>query len=230
MISRVHSFVLQGIDAIPCEIEADLSPSGLPRTTVVGLPDVAVKESSERVRTALLNSGYRYSQLRVTINLAPADVKKEGPVYDLPMAVALLLADGTISHRQPDSRKRTDAYLIAGELALDGRVRPIKGGISLALLARECRSKGVRGVIVPMENAPEAAAVDGIEVLGVNNLGEVVAFFNAQKDIAPHPTIAAETLIADAKPPVDFGDIRGQEAAKRAMTIAAAGGHNILLL
>lgn len=157
-------------------------------------------------------------------------MKKEGPVYDLPMAVALLLADGTINHRQPDSRKRTDAYLIAGELALDGRVRPIKGGISLALLARECRSKGVRGVIVPMENAPEAAAVDGIEVLGVNNLGEVVAFFNAQKDIAPHPTIAAETLIADAKPPVDFGDIRGQEAAKRAVTIAAAGGHNILMI
>jgi magnesium chelatase family protein len=226
VISRVHSFVLQGIDAIGCEIEADLSTVGLPKTTVVGLPDVAVKESMERVRAALLNSGYRFPMTRITINLAPADVRKEGPVYDLPFAAALLRAEGTI---QPsfDSRPKMDDYVIAGELALDGRVRPIKGVVSLALLARQ---KRMRGVIVPAENAAEAAAVDGIEVLGAKSLGEVVGLFNGQCRIEPHKTIDADTMIAQAQPPVDFGDIRGQEAAKRAITIAAAGGHNILMI
>lgn len=226
MISRVHSFVLQGIDAIACEIEADLSPVGLPKTTVVGLPDVAVKESMERVRTALLNSGFRFPQTRITINLAPADTKKEGPVYDLPFAVAMLRAEGGI---QPtfDGRPRVDDYLIAGELALDGRVRPIKGVISLSLLARKLKA---RGVIVPAENAAEAAAVDGITVLGVTTLGEIVGLFNGQCKIEPHRTIDADTLIAQTKPEVDFADIRGQESAKRAITIAAAGQHNILTM
>jgi magnesium chelatase family protein len=228
MISRVHSFVLQGIDAISCEIEADLSPVGLPKTTVVGLPDVAVKESMERVRTAILNSGFRFPQTRITINLAPADVKKEGPVYDLPFALALLRAEGAIEPSAPGgTRPYMDDYVIAGELALDGRVRPIKGVVSLALLARQ---KQARGVIVPIDNAAEAAAVADIEVLGVKTLGEVGAFFNGQCKIEPHHTIDAQTLIEQAKLSVDFGDIRGQEAAKRAMTIAAAGGHNILMI
>jgi len=226
MISRVQSFVLQGIDAIPCEIETDLSTVGLPKTTIVGLPDAAVKEASERVRTALLNSGYRYPQTRLTVNLAPADVKKEGPVYDLPMAVALLRADGTI---EPCANGRPDLsrYIIAGELALDGRVRPIKGALSLAMLARATE---MQGVIIPHANAAEAAAVSGVDVLGVNTLGDVVSFFNGQVRIAPHEPLDTESLIAEARPPIDFGDIRGQEAAKRAITIAAAGGHNILML
>ncbi len=229
MISRVHSFVLQGIDAVACEIEADLSPVGLPKTTVVGLPDIAVKESMERVRTAVLNSGFPFPQTRITINLAPADMKKEGPVYDLPIAVALLRAEGSIepSGSGGDGRPKMDDFVIAGELALDGRVRPIKGVISLSLLARQ---KKMRGVIVPIENAPEAAAVDGIEVLGVKTLGDVVGFFNGRLKIDPHQTIDAQAMIETTKALVDFGDIRGQEAAKRAVTIAAAGGHNILMI
>lgn len=226
MISRVHSFVLQGIDAIACEIEADLSTVGLPKTTVVGLPDVAVKESMERVRTALLNSGFRFPQTRITINLAPADINKQGPVYDLPFALALLRAEGGI---QPSvgERPKLDDWVIAGELALDGRVRPIKGVISLAMLARQLKS---RGVIVPIDNAAEAAAVDGIIVLGVKTLGEVVAFFNGVSKIEPHQPIDADELISQTKASVDFADVRGQEAAKRAVLIAAAGNHNLLML
>ncbi|HWB20341.1 MAG TPA: YifB family Mg chelatase-like AAA ATPase [Phycisphaerales bacterium] len=230
MISRVHSFVLQGIDAVACEIEADLSPVGLPKQTVVGLPDIAVRESMERVRAALLNSGYRFPQTRITINLAPADVRKEGPVYDLPFAIALLRADGTIgpeSGRNGTPRPRIDEYLVAGELALDGRIRPIRGVISLGLLARSLK---IRGVIVPAHNAPEAAVVDGVEVIGVQTLGDVVSFFNGAKDIPAHQPIRVEELIARAEANIDFGDVRGQESAKRAVLIAAAGSHNLLMI
>lgn len=228
MIARVHSYLLHGIEAQPCEIEVDLSAVGLPKTTIVGLPDVAVKESIERVRTALLNSGYRFPQTRLTINLAPADVKKEGPVYDLPIAVALLLAERTIEPGvSSNGHKPHEKYLFAGELALDGRVRPVKGIISLAMLAK---AKGLTGVIVPKANAPEAAVVEGIEVLGVANLGEVVAHLNGLDRINPHTNLRVDELIETAQPPLDFGDVRGQEPAKRALTIAAAGSHNILML
>ncbi|MCZ6836516.1 MAG: YifB family Mg chelatase-like AAA ATPase [Planctomycetota bacterium] len=233
MISRGHSFVLQGIDAIACEIEADLSSVGLPKVTIVGLPDIAVKESVERVRTAILNSGFRYPNLRLTINLAPADVKKEGPVFDLPIAIALLSADGTIEKITTidgAARPSLEHYLIAGELALDGRIRPIRGAISLAMLAKTLSSKGIVGVILPQDNAPEAAAVDGIDVIGVTSLGQVVSFLNGNVDLQPHQQVDAEQMIAHTTPQFDFGDIRGQEAAKRAVTIAAAGGHNLLML
>ena len=156
MISRVESFILEGIDARACEIEVDLSSAQLPSTTIVGLPDASVRESIQRVRTAVCNSGYRYPRKRVTINLAPATVRKEGPVYDLPIAVALLAASGTIDPTTGDGRPQTGEFLIGGELALDGRIRPIKGVISLTELARQ---RGKRGVIVPLANAAEAAVV-----------------------------------------------------------------------
>jgi len=248
VIARTESFVLQGIDAFACEVEAHVTPTGLPRTTMVGLPDAAVRESVERVRTALLNSGFRYPKTRLTINLAPANLRKEGPVYDLPIALAVLQADGTILGEDSstgDSARMSD-YIVAGELALDGRVRVIRGVISLAMLARR---RGMRGVIVPRQNAPEAAAVGGIEVRGASSLSEVVAFFNgggggggggrgdrpddggsASTGLVIEPPVDADALIAESRAEVDFADIRGQEAAKRALTVAAAGGHNVLLI
>lgn len=227
MLSRVHSFVLQGIDAESCEIEVDLSPTGLPKTTIVGLPDTAVKESIERVRTAIANSGLPFPQARTTINLAPADLKKEGPVYDLAIAVGVLAAEGAISAALNPSAPSLDDYLIAGELALDGRVRPVSGVISLAILAKRTNR---RGVIVPAQNAPEAATVDGVEVLGARTLGEVVGYFNNQHQITPTPTLDLEAVLAHAKAEVDFSEVRGQESVKRALTIAAAGAHNLIMI
>ena len=227
VISRVQSFLLQGIDAVPCEIEADLTPAKMPGTAIVGLPDAAVKESMHRVRTAILNAGYCFPFGRVTVNLAPAHLRKEGPVYDLPIAVAVLQAGGTIEPFAPEGAPQTDDFLLAGELALDGRVRPVRGAVSLAQLARELR---MRGVIVAKANAGEAAVVDGIEVRGVASLAEVVGLFNGRVTVEPHARVDVESLIARTEPEVDFGDVRGQEAAKRAMTIAAAGSHNILML
>src|ERR1043165_7906175 len=197
MLARVQSYLLQGIDALACEVEVDSDLAEMNKVpVVVGLPDTAVKESVERVRAALANSGYLFPSGRVVINLAPADIRKEGPLYDLPIAVGLLIVQGVVasvsSHRErrrpvpvatpvergflptglaQEEREHEPidprAFLFAGELALDGRVRPVKGAIAMAALAQ---SRGLRGVIVPAENAAEAAAVPGVEVLGVRTI------------------------------------------------------------
>ncbi|MEQ9616787.1 MAG: YifB family Mg chelatase-like AAA ATPase [Phycisphaerales bacterium] len=252
MLARVKSFILQGIDGIPCEIEFDLAPTDLAGSTIVGLPDQAVKESLDRVRSAIHNEGYRFPPGKLLVNLAPAHVRKEGPVYDLPMAVGVLLASGVIRPRDPapqlamsgtapcsDSSVglleerptgdplRPEHCLIAGELALDGRVRPIRGAIVLASLALEL---GIPYVIVPAENAAEASVVDGVNVLGVRTLNEVVAIFNGLLDAEPHPPVDVAGLIAEANAEIDFADVKGQEPVKRAITVAAAGGHNLLML
>ncbi len=227
MLTRVQSSLLSGIDALPCEVEVDLDPrDAARREVVVGLPDAAVKESLERVRSAIANAGYENPIGRLLVNLAPADVRKEGPVYDLPIAVALLLATGAIRDGQAgglDHRR----YLFAGELALDGRLRPIKGALAIASLARE---RAMDGVIVPADNAPESAIVDGVEVLGVHTLSEVVGLLNGELEPqpTPHPDIAG--MLRTAEPEIDFSQIRGQESVKRAITIAAAGGHNLLMI
>lgn len=256
MLARVRSFLLQGIDALPCEVEVDHDDRAEnQRPIVVGLPDIAVKESLERVRSSLTNSGYEFPMGRVLINLAPADVRKEGPIYDLPIAVGLLMGQGVIRLNQskpggkpgfapraappsaPSAPSPPSAAsppvvdvrstLIAGELALDGRIRTIRGAIAMAALAK---SKGATGVILPAQNAEEAAVVDGINVYPVRTLSEVVGLLTGQIDAVPCPPVDVATLLRTATSPIDFADVRGQEAVKRALIIAAAGSHNIIML
>ena len=192
MIARVKSFLLQGIDAVACEVEADYAWAEVPRTTILGLPDTAVRESMDRVRTAVLNSGFEYPRGRLTINLAPAHLRKEGPVYDLPIAIAVLATGRTMIEATGNGEAvpRLEDYLLAGELALDGRVRPVRGVVCLALLAR---TLGLRGLVVSRCCAAEATMVEGIEVRGVETLADVVGLFNGTTTIVARGPNTAPT-------------------------------------
>ncbi len=221
MFSKVYSYGVQGLEAYLLTIEIDAS-RGLPATVIVGLPDNAIKESKERVRSAIKNSGYKYTLSRITVNLSPADTKKEGPAFDLPIALGILAATEQIP---PEILEK---YIILGELSLDGKIQPIRGALPIAMaMAKHSRFKGL---LVPLSNATEAALVGGIDVYGMRDLAEVISFLQNPDLIEPTridiPSLMQQTNHYD----IDFSDVKGQTLIKRGLEIAAAGGHNCLLM
>lgn len=220
MSSRVLSGAVHGIDALLVEVEADFLP-GLPRLDIVGLAEGPVRESKERVRAAVKNSGFRLPSSRIVINLAPADVKKEGSAYDLPIALGILANQGLLP------ADRLGQFLVLGELSLDGRVKRVRGALPIAAAARRY---GLRGVVLPQENVREAAVVDGIDAIPVTSLVETVGFLLGQVAITP-VRVDLDGLFREAQAhDVDFSEVRGQQHVKRALEVAAAGGHNVLMV
>jgi magnesium chelatase family protein len=222
MLAKLNTFTLVGIEALPVEVEVDVSPSGLPKHVIVGLPEAAVKESTHRVERAMVNSGFQRPQSRIVINLAPADLPKDAASFDLPIALGTLIGSGQVAS------ELLAQYAIVGELALDGTTRPTKGALSMAIAAAE--NKTLRGLIVPAESAAEAAVVEGIEVVAVQSLAQAVAFLAGEIEIDPTPSRLDDLFRELANYEVDFSDVRGQEMAKRAIIVAAGVGHNLLIL
>ncbi|MEN9841085.1 MAG: hypothetical protein RL376_885, partial [Verrucomicrobiota bacterium] len=222
MLATLFSAALQGIEALPVHVEVNHGESGDCKLILVGLPDAAVKESDDRVFSALANSGYALLRTRTTINLAPGDLRKEGPLYDLPIALGILIATGQIV------APAIADYLIAGELSLSGATRPVRGALALARLAR---ARGCRGLLLPAECAAEAALVEGIAVYAIDSLDQAARFLTGKITLAPlvH-TEAIRTQQARPEPTGDFSEVKGQHSIRRAVEVAVAGGHNLLMI
>ncbi len=221
MLATVGSAALLGIDAVPVQIEVNTGESGVPNLILVGLPDTAVKESQDRVFSALSNSGLKMPRTRTTINLAPGDLRKEGAIYDLPIALGILIATGQLAC------EGLNHCLIAGELSLSGATRPIKGGLAMAVLARET---GRKTVLLPPLAAQEAALVEGVEVYEITSLDQAARYLDGRTKLFPVPPPRRSKTAVSGEPESDFADIKGQHAVRRAVEIAVAGGHNLIMI
>jgi len=220
VLARVRSAAVLGIDAYIVDVETDIA-NGLPTFVTVGLPQGAVKEGRDRVYSALANTGFTFPLKRITVNLAPADIRKEGSAFDLPIALGILAATEQVAG------ERLARIAVLGELGLEGAVRPVRGALPVALAVR---AAGIEALILPRENLPEAGVVNGLRVLGATCLAEIAEFLDGKGDLPGAAVDVARLFAERATDDVDFAEVKGQAHAKRALEVAAAGGHNILMV